>query len=98
MNFNKDELVQMVYALGEGDRNCLLASRIYRQKKFFNPFSQTFLPDILMTTLQRTAKLFREFWSTQSRHYDFYLIFKQHYQLLRNWRAAMNLQTVYKRM
>jgi hypothetical protein len=32
MNFNKDELVQMVYALGEGDRNCLLASRIYRQK------------------------------------------------------------------
>jgi hypothetical protein len=61
MNFNKDELVQMVYALGEGDRNYLLASRIYRQKKNFNRFSQTFLPDILMTTLQRTAKLFREF-------------------------------------
>jgi hypothetical protein len=71
MNFNKDELVQMVYALGEGDRYCLLASRIYRQKKIFYRFFQTFLPDILMTTLQRTAKLFREFLSTQNRHYDF---------------------------
>jgi hypothetical protein len=56
MNFNKDELVQMVYALGEGDRYCLLASRIYRQKKNFYRFFQTFLPDILMTIVRITEQ------------------------------------------
>ena len=29
MNFNKDELVDMIFVLGESEKNCLLASRIY---------------------------------------------------------------------
>lgn len=29
MNFNKDELVNMIFVLGETEKNCLLASRIY---------------------------------------------------------------------
>lgn len=32
MNFSKDELVNMVYALGEADRNLLLATRLYKTK------------------------------------------------------------------
>lgn len=32
MNYPKDELVDMIFVLGECDRNPLLASRIYRQK------------------------------------------------------------------
>lgn len=32
MNFSKEELVDMVYCLGECERNCLLASRVYRQR------------------------------------------------------------------
>lgn len=29
MNFQKDELIDMIFILGESDRNCLLASKIY---------------------------------------------------------------------
>jgi hypothetical protein len=36
--------------------------RIFYKKE--NCFFLTFLPYILMTTSQRTAKLFREFWGT----------------------------------
>jgi len=32
MNFQRQELIEMIYALGEADKNCLLASRIYQQK------------------------------------------------------------------
>lgn len=32
MNFSKEELIDMVYALGESERNCFLASRIYEAK------------------------------------------------------------------
>lgn len=32
MNFSKEELVEMVYSLGESEKNCFLASRIYQQK------------------------------------------------------------------
>lgn len=32
MNFTKQELIDMIYTLGESDRNCFLASRIYAQK------------------------------------------------------------------
>lgn len=38
MNFSKEELIQMIYALGEADRNCLLGSRIYKQR--FNELRQ----------------------------------------------------------
>lgn len=32
MNFNKEELVDMIFVLGESERNCLLANRIYHQR------------------------------------------------------------------
>lgn len=32
MNFTKQELIDMIYTLGESDRNCFLASRNYAQK------------------------------------------------------------------
>ncbi|EFA09363.1 hypothetical protein TcasGA2_TC001924 [Tribolium castaneum] len=32
MDFTQQELINMVYCIGEADRNVLLASRIYRQK------------------------------------------------------------------
>lgn len=32
MNFSNEELVNMIYVLGEAEKNCLLASRIYKQK------------------------------------------------------------------
>lgn len=44
MNFTKEEMVQIVYALGAADRNCLLASRIYKQRfpESRQPAVQTF--------------------------------------------------------
>ncbi|KAK4885520.1 hypothetical protein RN001_001791 [Aquatica leii] len=44
MNFSKEELINMTYALGEAERNCLLASRIYEQKYPFarHPRSEAF--------------------------------------------------------
>lgn len=32
MNFSRQELINMVYCIGEADQNILLASRIYHQK------------------------------------------------------------------
>lgn len=32
MNFSKNELIDMIYVLGEADKNCLFAERLYRTK------------------------------------------------------------------
>ncbi|KAL3273265.1 hypothetical protein HHI36_014719 [Cryptolaemus montrouzieri] len=32
MNFTQEEIINMIYCLGEGERNCLLASHIYSQR------------------------------------------------------------------
>lgn len=32
MNFTNEELIRMVYVLGESERNCTLAARVYRQR------------------------------------------------------------------
>lgn len=32
MIFSPDEMVDMIFVLGESDKNCLLATRIYKQK------------------------------------------------------------------
>lgn len=51
MDYTQEELIDMVYALGEGERNPLLASRIYAQRfplcrhptqKSFNKLKQRF--------------------------------------------------------
>lgn len=35
MNYNNEELVAVSYAIGESGGNCLLASRIYAQNRYF---------------------------------------------------------------
>lgn len=41
MNFNKAELVDMTFVLGESDRNCFLANRIYKQR-----YPERRIPDV----------------------------------------------------
>lgn len=60
MNFNHEELVDMVYALGEGERNPMLASRIYCQR-FPNRRHPTALAfERLKERFERTGHIYYE--------------------------------------
>lgn len=51
MNFTQQELINMVYCIGEADRNVLLASRIYQQK-----YPDAITPQVV--SVQRLRELF----------------------------------------
>lgn len=55
MNYSNDELVDMVYLLGECQRNCLLAARLYRERypERRHPQQQCF--ERVKTRFERTA-------------------------------------------